>query len=63
MNADLAAAHQAEPVLEADLRSGVEAEQVASKIAEITRAERRPEAVGDPERALVPRHPQRGRQT
>ena len=62
MDAHLAAANQSEAILQADLRAGVEAEQIAGEVAEIAGAERPSEPVRDPERALVPRHAQRRRQ-
>ncbi len=63
MDADLAVSHDAEPVLESNQRSGVDAEQIPGQIAEIPLAERACEPVCHPERALEPCQPQRGRQT
>ena len=40
MDADLGAGHDAEPIFEADLRTRVEAEEVAGEIAEVAGAER-----------------------
>src|SRR6478672_10882467 len=57
---DLAVRHDAEAVFEADRRAIVEAEEIAGQVAEIPVAERPPEAVGDAERALELRQPQRG---
>ena len=51
VNADLRAAHDAEPVLESDLRAVVDAECVRQQVAEITLAQRTREAVRHPERA------------
>ena len=62
VKADLRAAHDAEPVLEPDLRAVVDAESIGQQVAEITLAQRTREAVGHPERAPESRHPQRGRQ-
>ena len=62
MDACLQPAHQAEAVLETDLRAGVEAEEIAGQIAEISIAERPPETVRHAEGALEPRQAQRRRQ-
>ena len=52
----------AESILETDLRSGVDPEQVSSQITKVTGPERPAEAVGDAEGALVSRQAQRRRQ-
>ena len=62
VDADLRAAHDAEAILETDLRTAVEAEQVSGEVAEVALSERPREPVRDPEGALVPRHAQRRRQ-
>ena len=62
VNADLCPAHEAKPVLEADLRAAVEAEQITGKVAEASLAERACEAMRHAERALELRHAQRRRQ-
>ena len=53
VDADLRARHDAEAVLEPDLRAAVEAEEVLGQVAEVALAERTREAVGDAERALA----------
>ena len=62
MNADLPASNETEAVLETDLRSGVEAEQVSRQIAKITLAEWPAETMRDPEGTLESRQAQRGRE-
>src|SRR5439155_25777607 len=55
--------HETEPVLEPDLRSRVDAEEIARQVAEVALAERAREAVRHAERAAERRQPQRRRQT
>ena len=61
VNADLCPAHDAKPVLEADLRSAVEAEEIRGKVAEASLVERACKAMRDAERALELRHAERRR--
>src|SRR5687768_10473565 len=61
-DADLQAAHQAEPVFQSDDRARVEAEEVLCRGAEVPLAEGTAESMRDPERALEPRDAQRRRQ-
>ena len=62
VDADLGTAHDAEPVLEADLRAAVEAEEILGEVTEIALPERTRKAMRDAERALVFRDAQRSRQ-
>ena len=62
VNADLRTSPESEAVLEADLRAGVEAEQIPCQIAEIAVAERPRKAMRHAECALELRQAQRRRQ-
>src|SRR5437773_5877262 len=62
MDADLSVGHDPESVLEADLRAGVDAEQIGGEVAEVPLTERAGEAVGYAKGALEFRQPKRRRQ-
>src|SRR5207247_2636362 len=57
MDADLSIGHDPESVLEADLRAGVDAEQIGGEVAEVPLTERAGEAVGYARGALEFRQP------
>jgi len=58
MKPDLSVSDDAEPVLEADLRSGVEAEEIGGEVAKVA-IQRPREPVGDAKGAAVTRQTQR----
>jgi hypothetical protein len=62
VKSDLRRTHDPKPVLEANLRATVEAEEITRKVTEASIAERARKSVRDPERALELRHTQRGRE-
>ena len=56
VDADLRPSHDAEAVLESDLGTVVETEEIREQVAEVTLTERTRKAMGQAEYALVTRH-------